>query len=180
MTTTRTTTPLQTSEEHLLRMDSPLGRIQLTSDGTSITSLTIERDGALPRDGDPEKPDRVLKTAARQLDGYFAGTRKQFTLPISLAGTDFQRSVWAKLRELDWGEVTSYGAIGVATGRGPAGRAVGGAIRANPLPIIVPCHRVLAAGGKITGYSQGSGIPTKEWLLDHEGIVHRARVLQVS
>jgi methylated-DNA-[protein]-cysteine S-methyltransferase len=177
MTTTQS--PFHTPA-HLLRIDSPLGRIELTSDGESITSLAIERDGALPRDGADEKSDPVLRRAARQLAAYFAGSRKPFTVPIAITGTVFQRSVWAKLRELDWGEVTSYGAIGVATGRGPAGRAVGGAIRANPLPIIVPCHRVLAAGGKITGYSQGSGIPTKEWLLDHEGIVHQARVFQVS
>ena len=166
--------------EHLLRIDSPLGRIELTSDGVSITSLTIEQDGALPRDGADETPDPVLRRAARQLAGYFAGSRKRFTLPITLTGTDFQRAVWAKLRELDWGEVTSYGAIGDATGHSGAGRAVGGAIAANPMPIIVPCHRVLAAGGKITGYSPGAGIPTKEWLLNHEGIVHQARVLQVS
>jgi methylated-DNA-[protein]-cysteine S-methyltransferase len=79
--------------------------------------------------------------------------------------------VWQRLAELDFGEATSYGEIGRATGRPSAGRAVGGAIGANPIPIIVPCHRVLGANGRITGYSGGNGIPTKSWLLDHEGIV---------
>ena len=76
-------------------------------------------------------------------------------------------------QQLAWGEVASYGSVGLATGRPTAGRAVGGAVGANPIPIIVPCHRILASNGRITGYSGGNGIPTKAWLLDHEGIVHR-------
>lgn len=158
-------------------MDSPIGRIELTSDGAAITALAIERDGRLPRDSMSEKPDVVLVRAARQLREYFAGTRQCFDVPIRLGGTEFQREVWAKLSQLGWGEITSYGAIGAATGRATAGRAVGGAIAANPIPIFVPCHRVLASGGKITGYSPGAGIATKVWLLDHEGIIHRTRTL---
>ena len=90
-----------------------------------------------------------------------------------LHGTAFQRAVWEQLVELQWGEVISYGELGRGTGRATAGRAVGGAVGANPVPIIVPCHRVLGANGVITGYSGGEGIPTKSWLLDHEGIPHR-------
>jgi methylated-DNA-[protein]-cysteine S-methyltransferase len=120
----------------------------------------------------------LLVKTARQLGEYFSGSRHRFSVPVRAAGTAFQKSVWAKLSELGWGEVTSYGALGTATGRPAAGRAVGGAIRANPVPILVPCHRVLASGGKITGYSRGQGVSTKAWLLDHEGIIHSTRAPQ--
>ena len=159
--------------EHLVRIDSPIGRIEVTSDGSSITSLSIEKGGSLPLDGIPENVDAVLERAVEQLREYFAGTRRDFDLPVSLAGTEFQKSVWAELAGLPFGGVVSYGEIGSATGRATAGRAVGGAVGANPIPIIVPCHRVLASDGRITGYSGGNGIPTKVWLLDHEGIAHK-------
>lgn len=166
--------PLLT-DRFLRRVDSPIGRLEIISDGETITSLTVERRGHLPHDDISERPNQILTRCARQLDGYFAGTRRRFDLPLKLVGTDFQKSVWSRLRELGWGEVTSYGDIGLATGRPSAGRAVGGAIRANPIPILIPCHRVLAVGGRITGYSSGAGIPTKLWLLDHEGIIHATR-----
>lgn len=165
--------PSPTVPAHLTRIESPIGRIELTSDGTSITSLAIERDGRLPHDGQPSNSTAVLDAAVSQLGEYFAGARRDFDLPVSMVGTDFQRSVWRELAEIPYGEVVSYGEIGLATGRPTAGRAVGGAVGANPVPIIVPCHRVLASNGRITGYSGGNGIPTKAWLLDHEGIGHR-------
>ncbi|MEO7006671.1 MAG: methylated-DNA--[protein]-cysteine S-methyltransferase [Terrimesophilobacter sp.] len=164
--------------EHLLRMHSPIGRIELLSDGTAITSLAIETDGVLPHDHLPETLDRLLVKTARQLGEYFSGARHRFSVPVRAAGTAFQKSVWAKLCELRWGDVTSYGALGTATGHPAAGRAVGGAIRANPVPILVPCHRVLASGGKISGYNRGQGVSTKVWLLDHEGIIHSTRTPQ--
>jgi methylated-DNA-[protein]-cysteine S-methyltransferase len=164
--------------DHLLRMHSPIGRIELLGDGTAITSLAIEKDGVLPHDHLPEEPDRLLVKTASQLGEYFAGTRHRFSVPVRAAGTAFQKSVWAKLTELGWGEVTSYGALGTAAGHPAAGRAVGGAIRANPVPILVPCHRVLASGGNITGYSRGQGVTTKAWLLDHEGVIHSTRAPQ--
>ena len=159
--------------DFLVRIDSPIGRIEVTSDGSSVTSLSIERAGALPLDGIPERSTPVLDRAVEQLHEYFAGTRTDFDLPVSLAGTEFQKAVWQELVELPFGGVVSYGEIGSATGRATAGRAVGGAVGANPIPIIVPCHRVLASDGRITGYSGGNGIPTKVWLLDHEGIAHK-------
>ena len=157
---------------HVARIDSPIGRIEVTSDGEAVTSLSIERGGALPHDSTDSAPDSVLEAAVQQLTEYFAGTRVDFDLPLRLTGTAFQRAVWAELQSLAFGETSSYGAIGLATGRPTAGRAVGGAIGANPIPIIVGCHRVLAANRRITGYSGGEGIPTKVWLLDHEGIDH--------
>ena len=163
-------TPLA-SLQFLRRVDSPIGRIELVGTDTAIVSLTIERAGHLPREADPELSNPVLDEAARQLAEYFAGTRHSFDLPLSPSGTAFQKAVWQQLSELAFGEVASYGDIGRATGRPSAARAVGGAIGANPIPIIVPCHRVLDSNGRITGYSGGNGIPTKSWLLDHEGIV---------
>ena len=165
-------TTVLASPDYLIRVESPIGRIELQSDGDAVTALAIERAGRLPLDHEPERSTPVLRTAARQLGEYFAGTRHDFDVPVRLVGTAFQQAVWAGLRELPFGEVASYGEIGRTTGRPTAGRAVGGAVGANPVPIIVPCHRVLASNGRITGYSGGNGIPTKVWLLDHEGIEH--------
>ena len=116
----------------------------------------------------------MLEKAAAQLREYFAGDRKDFDLPVKAAGTPFQKAVWAEIDRLGFGQIASYGELGAATGRATAGRAVGGAVGANPVPIIVPCHRVLAGNRRITGYSGGEGIPTKSWLLAHEGIDHVA------
>jgi methylated-DNA-[protein]-cysteine S-methyltransferase len=157
----------------LRRMHSPIGRIEIVGDGAAVTALTIERDGLLPHDDLPEAPDAVLDRAIEQLEQYFDGRRHDFDVPVNLAGTAFQLSVWEQLVQLEWGEVVSYGDLGRGTGRATAGRAVGGAVGANPVPIIVPCHRVLGSNGTITGYSGGEGIPTKSWLLAHEGIAHR-------
>ncbi|HEX7833994.1 MAG TPA: methylated-DNA--[protein]-cysteine S-methyltransferase, partial [Pseudolysinimonas sp.] len=149
----------------LRRMNSPIGRIEIVGNGEAIVSLSIEHEGTLPDDDQPERSDPILDRAVEQLDEYFAGHRHDFDLPISLAGTAFQLAVWEQLVALDWGEVVSYGELGMATGRATAGRAVGGAVGANPIPIIMPCHRVLGSDGRITGYSGGDGIPTKSWLL---------------
>jgi len=157
---------------HLRRIPSPIGRIEILSNGSAITSLSIEREGSLPHDDQPEQTDDVLDRAVAQLDEYFAGHRRDFDLPLSLAGSAFQLAVWEQLVDLEFGEVVSYGEVGMATGRPSAGRAVGGAVGANPIPIIVPCHRVLGSDGRITGYSGGDGIPTKSWLLEHEGVEH--------
>jgi methylated-DNA-[protein]-cysteine S-methyltransferase len=166
--------PVGPAPTHLVRVDSPIGRLELTSDGDAITGLSIERGGRLPWDALPEHSAPVLERAATQLREYFAGTREQFDLPISVAGTEFQRAIWSQIGKLRFGEVASYGELGLATGRLTAGRAVGGAVGANPVPIIVPCHRVLASNKRITGYSGGEGIPTKSWLLAHEGVEHLA------
>jgi methylated-DNA-[protein]-cysteine S-methyltransferase len=167
----QTTTP---SPLPLRRMASPIGRIEIVGNGTAIVSLSIERDGTLPHDDLDEHTDPVLDRAVAQLGEYFDGHRRDFDLPLALAGTAFQLAVWEQLVELEFGEVVSYGELGMGTGRPTAGRAVGGAVGANPVPIIVPCHRVLGGDGRITGYSGGEGIPTKAWLLDHEGIAHRS------
>lgn len=154
-------------------MDSPLGRLELLARGGKIVSIEIEKRGRLSNDGEPDKSSPVLDKARKQLAEYFAGKRKSFQIPVSLEGTDFQKSVWNAVNDIPFGKVLSYGEVGHETGRPTAGRAVGGAVGANPVPIIIPCHRVLASDGRITGYSGGNGIETKAWLLDHEGIAHR-------
>lgn len=162
-----------TTFDSLIRMESPLGRLEITARGSAIVGLDIARDGGLRNDGEPEKSSPVLEKARKQLGEYFAGKRKTFALSTALDGTEFQKSVWSALSGIPFGGVMSYGEVGHETGRPSAGRAVGGAVGANPIPIIIPCHRVLASDGRITGYSGGNGIPTKVWLLDHEGIAHR-------
>ncbi|MFD4420378.1 methylated-DNA--[protein]-cysteine S-methyltransferase [Agromyces sp. NPDC058484] len=154
----------------LIRLESPIGRIELLGDDIAVTGLSIERDGALPHDDEPEHSNPLLEAARVQLLEYFAGSRTGFDIPVRLVGTPFQEAVWAELERLGWGEATSYGALAAAVGRPGSARAIGGAVGANPVPIIVGCHRVLASDGRITGYSGGDGIPTKLWLLGHERI----------
>ncbi|MCU1443369.1 MAG: methylated-DNA--[protein]-cysteine S-methyltransferase [Cryobacterium sp.] len=159
----------------LTRVPSPIGRLELTADADNILSLSIERGGHLPLEQLPENSSPLLEEAARQLDQYFAGDRQAFDLPVRFTGgSAFQRSVWNRLASLCFGEFISYGALGVEVGKPGSARAIGGAVGANPIPIIVGCHRVLASNGRITGYSGGEGAPTKVWLLAHEGIAHVA------
>ena len=98
---------MSTCFAYLTRMSSPIGRLELTSDGGAITSLSIERDGHLPLDDHPERSTEVLERAVRQLDEYFAGERKNFELPVTFTGSEFQRSVWQRLAELDYGQFIS-------------------------------------------------------------------------
>jgi methylated-DNA-[protein]-cysteine S-methyltransferase len=161
---------MSSSFAYLLRLPTPIGRIELTSDGEAVTSLSIERQGSLPLDEHPERSTAVLDEAATQLAEYFAGERRSFDVPVRLEGTPFRRAVWDQLARLEYGTFTSYGELGAALGYPRYGRAIGGAVGANPVPIIVGCHRVLSTSGRVTGYSGGEGIPTKLWLLQHEGI----------
>jgi methylated-DNA-[protein]-cysteine S-methyltransferase len=162
---------MSSSFAYLLRTTSPIGRLELTSDGTAVTSLSIERAGHLPLEEHPERTTAVLDDAAAQLGEYFAGTRRTFDLPVRLQGTPFRQAVWERLAALEFGTYVSYGELGASLGRVGYGRAIGGAVGANPVPIIVGCHRVLSSNGRVTGYSGGDGIPTKLWLLEHEGIM---------
>ena len=113
------------------------------------------------------KDDDVLLTAAQQLKEYFAGVRLEFALPIKIAGTDFQERVWQTLKTISYGEVLTYKQIAIAVGSSKAFRAVGGACRANPIAVIIPCHRVLGSNGAYTGFS-GDKTYMKEALLKME------------
>ncbi len=165
--------PTSSAPSGLLVIDSPLGRIALTGDEEAVTGLEIAAGGRLSTDGLPPNPTGVLQRAAAQLAEYFAGARHAFDVPVRVSGTPFQQAIWEQLRAIPFGDVRGYGELGRATGRATAGRAVGGAVGANPVPLLIPCHRVLAGDGRITGYSAGEGVATKAWLLDHEGIAHR-------
>lgn len=166
-------TPRTATSLGLLTIDSPVGRIAIQGDGDAVTRLEIATAGQLTTDGLPDTPTPVLRRAAAELGEYFAGTRTSFTVPVRVEGTAFQEAIWQHLSQIPFGSVRGYGDIGRETGRPTAGRAVGGAVGANPVPLLIPCHRVLASDARITGYSAGDGIATKAWLLDHEGIAHR-------
>ncbi|MGH8427322.1 MAG: methylated-DNA--[protein]-cysteine S-methyltransferase [Gammaproteobacteria bacterium] len=148
------------------QMESPVGSLLLTADDAALTGIYFEDGHDRPVIGSDwkERPTHpVLKTAKRQLDEYFAGRRKTFDLPLASNGTPFQRDVWRALRDIPYGKTQSYGDIARRIGRPKAVRAVGAANGANPLPVIVPCHRVIGSNGTLTGY--GGGLPRKRKLL---------------
>ena len=146
-------------------VESPVGRLALQADGEALTGVRWASAGERSRD----RPSPLLKDAARQLERYFARRLTAFDLPLAARGTDFQKSVWKMMREIPYGETATYGGMAMALGSGP--RAVGMACGRNPIPIIVPCHRVLGSGGKEGGFSGGQGLPTKHKLLAIEGVV---------
>jgi methylated-DNA-[protein]-cysteine S-methyltransferase len=165
-------TQLRSASPYLQRCTTPIGRIEVACDRDAVTAVAIEHLGTLPHDGLAYDSNTIADEAVAQLLEYFDGYRRVFDVPVAQRGTPFQASVWQQLARLRWGEVTTYGAIAAAVGKVGSGRAVGGAIASNPTPLLVGCHRVLSASGRITGYSWGEGVRTKAWLLDHESIGH--------
>lgn len=150
-------------------IDSPIGRITITSDGDALTGLVFDEERH-PRDrsGAIEADDAVLLDAERQLGEYFGGWRKSFDLPLRPEGTAFQQTVWKELLEIPFGKAISYLDLARRIGNEKAVRAVGLANGRNPISIVVPCHRVIGADGKLVGY--GGGVWRKEFLLQHEGL----------
>jgi methylated-DNA-[protein]-cysteine S-methyltransferase len=132
-------------------------------DEQSLTGLYM--DGS-PKPDWIEKETPVLKTAREQLRQYFAGELTEFTIPLNMQGTEFQKRVWTLLCEIPHGATWSYGEMAKRLGNPGASRAVGLANGQNPISIIVPCHRVIGSDGSLTGY--GGGLPRKKWLLEHE------------
>lgn len=142
--------------------DTPIGPLTLESDGDFLTHI---RFGTI---GDAfEVPSPVLLQAERELDEYFLGSRKEFTVPLKMDGTPFQMACWEALKAIPYGETRTYGDIAAAVGRPKAVRAVGMANNVNPIPIIVPCHRVIGKDGNLRGYADG--VPAKICLLQIEG-----------
>ena len=135
--------------KHELLMDTPVGQITIVSDGENLTELCFGNH----RQNFDSCP--VLVETARQLTEYFAGVRREFSLPLKPEGTAFQRSVWTALQSIPYGSTASYGEIAAKIGNPRACRAVGGANNRNPIAIIVPCHRVMGARGDLTGYAGG-------------------------
>jgi methylated-DNA-[protein]-cysteine S-methyltransferase len=150
-------------------LESPIGALLIVGDERAVHSISF------PRNGKPKRPEAgwteskpiagrgALGLAVRQLREYFAGRRTEFDFPMEPKGTPFQRAVWQRLTEIPYGETISYGELARRVGNPKAARAVGAANRANPLPIVVPCHRVIGANGTLTGF--GGGLPVKEALL---------------
>jgi len=148
-------------------MNSPIGPLTLTSNGSSLTGVYFEgRGGPAGPDSDWERTDSRLRAATEQLEQYFAGERSIFQLPLSPEGTPFQRKVWDALVRIPFATTLSYGELACRIGLPGAARAVGQANGSNPLAVIVPCHRVIGSNGRLTGY--GGGKERKRWLLNFE------------
>ncbi len=143
--------------------ESPIGTLNLSADENAILRLGF---GA----GDADKPNGIILDAVQQLNEYFDGRRKGFDLPLAPEGTDFQHRVWAALQDIPYGQTRTYGELAAAIGNPKACRAVGMANNRNPIPVIIPCHRVIGADGTLTGYA--GGLAAKEILL---GIEHKNR-----
>jgi methylated-DNA-[protein]-cysteine S-methyltransferase len=152
-------------------LDTPIGTLRLVSDGRYLVRVEFQ-DRHRVQTGDVHGEDPVLQSCAMQLREYFAGERSRFDLPLNGAGTDFQQSVWSALSRIPFGEVRSYGDIAREIGRPRAVRAVGAANGSNPLPIIVPCHRVIGSNGSLTGFA--GGLDIKKKLLALEGALPEA------
>jgi methylated-DNA-[protein]-cysteine S-methyltransferase len=151
---------------------TPVGVIYIVA--TNDRVLAIELPGAQSarpverwlrhRTGTP-----AIRAAAQELRDYFAGRRRRFTVPVDPAGTEFQQRVWRSIAAIPFGETVSYAEIATDLGGPEKARAVGAAVGANPIPIIIPCHRVIGSDGSLTGYS--GGLRMKVWLLHHEGVL---------
>jgi len=148
-------------------LTTPIGDLLLAGDDAAL-SLVAFPEGSMRRDPEPDwiYSEKPFANARQQLTEYFAGTRKDFDLPLSLAGTEFQLLVLDELRRIPYGETTSYGDIAARIGKPKAMRAVGAANGRNPIPIIVPCHRVIGRSGDLTGF--GGGLDAKQALLQLE------------
>ncbi len=144
-----------------LSLNSPLGPLTVFEDRGAVVAVEWGRAGR------PDPSSSLLEEASRQLDVYFDGRLKAFDLPLNPAGSAFQRAVWGQMRRIPYGRTRTYGDIADALMSAP--RAVGGACGRNPIPIIIPCHRVVGADGRMGGYSGGAGIETKIQLLKLEG-----------
>ena len=152
-------------------MPSPVGPLLLAADaqGLRLVEFNSPRHPMRRTDDWREGSNAVLDETRRQLDEYFGGSRRSFDLPLAPRGTGFQQQVWLALRDIPYGETISYAQLARRLDMPTATRAVGAANGRNPLPIVVPCHRVIGADGSLTGF--GGGLPTKQFLLRLEGAI---------
>jgi methylated-DNA-[protein]-cysteine S-methyltransferase len=145
-------------------LDSPTGPIRVFSDGGALVGITWIEPGTVLV---PAEPDAVSRETAAQLAAYFEGRLTAFDLPVRYrGGSTFERAIWDAMRAIPWGETKTYGDLATLTDG--VARAVGGACGRNPIPIVVPCHRVVGSDGRLVGFSGGAGVATKQWLLDFE------------
>ena len=148
-------------------VDTPIGKLTVVAGGTGIRRILW--DGEAPPEDAVEGHSDLLDAAVTQIREYFSGTRTTFDLPLDLGGTPFQQKVWRELGSIPFGTTISYGEQARRIGRPQAARAVGAANGRNPVPIVLPCHRVIGSGGALTGF--GGGLDTKRTLLRHEAEV---------
>ena len=153
------------------QLDSPIGRLRLVATDQGLSHLLFDQQVGedMGSDGDPAEADDhpvLAEAATAQLAEYFAGRRQEFDIPLDLTGTEFQRAAWSALANVPFGETRSYRQQAEAIGRPKAVRAIGAANGRNPVPIVLPCHRIVGSDGSLTGY--GGGLPIKEFLLNHE------------
>ncbi|MGH7517911.1 MAG: methylated-DNA--[protein]-cysteine S-methyltransferase [Gemmatimonadales bacterium] len=154
-------------------LETPVGPLGVTATARGLAEIWFDGYGDSAVAGAGERdPAGALDAARAQLREYFAGTRMTFDLPLAPMGTAFELRVWALLREIPAGQTTSYGELARKLGDPRAVRAVGRANGQNPLPIVVPCHRVIGADGSLVGF--GGGLERKRWLLEHEGALARS------
>lgn len=150
--------------------DTPVGRLLLAGNDTGLAHLAFQEVHFSAQEIQPsadwEPSKKRLREPLQQLKAYFSGKLRKFNIPLAAEGTDFQRTVWKALLEIPFGETATYGEIARALGKPAASRAVGLANGRNPIAIIVPCHRVIGAGGRLVGY--GGGLHVKQILLQHE------------
>ncbi len=145
---------------------SPIGGLELSATDNALSRITFLKNEPDESSGSAHP---VLEQAAAELKAYFAGKRSSFSVPLKPRGSEFQKSVWEVLRQIPFGQTTSYGRLAQILGDPNKVRAVGKANGQNPIPIIIPCHRVIGANNSLVGYS--GGIPKKRYLLKHEGAI---------
>lgn len=161
----------KSSERAATHLKTPIGILQIAASDEGLVAVVFpnETKRNFAKTKGTEAAQRHLAKAVKALEEYFAGKRHDFSdLTLAPSGTDFQKRVWQALYKIPFGETRSYGDIARAIDNPKGVRAVGLANGKNPIPIIVPCHRVIGANGTLTGF--GGGLPTKKWLLEHEGI----------
>jgi len=151
-------------------MNSPLGRLLVARDAEGLTCINFQdgTEAVSPQDGWIEQPS-ALTDASAQLEAYFRGELRQFDIPLAPQGTTFQRQVWQAMRDILYGQTVTYTELARRVGRPQAARAVGGASSRNPLPVVVPCHRVVGSDGSLTGYA--GGLHLKQALLELERLL---------
>ncbi len=146
-------------------LQTPIGTLKIIASETGVTRIDFLKSKSSSQSVSSNK---ITKQCKRELEAYFKGKRKSFDFPLDQQGTDFQKSVWASLLKIPYGEVASYQDIANMIDNPKATRAVGAANGKNPLSIVVPCHRIIGSNGTLTGYA--SGLDRKSWLLKHEGV----------
>ena len=151
-------------------LDSPIGRLLLAGRAGALSLIYfMSGPGRMTPDPAWQEDPRPFAEARRQLEAYFAGRLEVFDLPLALDGTPFQVKVWRAVAEIPYGQTRAYGDVARRIRRPSAVRAVGAANGANPIAIVVPCHRIIGSGGSLVGY--GGGLERKRWLLQHEGVL---------